>query len=1100
MSSYDYTNKKTVYEVSRKFDFKKDALSIAVVLCGSFASAAYSDTSKNNIIDFAIPQQRADLSLIKFAEQANITLIFPFDEVDDFVVNEVEGEYTVPDALKLMLKNTGLEAKVSDNGQFSIVTNTSLLESEPMHNKNKLSAAIVAIASTSLGAGVKEVQAQQVDEEVIVTGIRASLQRSMDVKREASGVVDSISAEDIGKFPDTNLAESLQRITGVSIDRSGGEGQFITVRGFGPEFNTVLVNGRQMATDNTGREFSFDLLAAELVSGVDVNKTSSAILQSGGIGSTVNIKTAKPLDIGEFKAAYSIKGLYDENSEETTPQYSGLISNTFADGKFGALLSFAHQERETRRDQASIDGWIANTNINSAREATFNRETDSPTGNTFVPRNYDQRVTFEDRERTGGTLVLQYAPNDDVTVSADYLYSKFDIESVATSLGHWFTSSDFSNNDENPIVVDENGTVVSFLQDNGATDFGARDFARPSETNAFGLNVDWKVNENLNLNFDFSRSEAELDDARGNVNPLAIHGFLANSAFDHRSGNILPRTFGYQEADPNYYSEQQNFELRQIAAGNPLGTVDVSAPVGRGDYLDVTTPRTHVYLRRGNVINDEIDQFKIDGEWNEGFDEGLKSVKFGVLFSDQTKENTFVTNEDGGRHCTTCGYFDRIIVDGAPTGDLIDVPDSHFRVFDAGSDFLSDLSGSSSIPNRWLQIDQEQAIAFVEAATGANLDARPSGSSFQVNEEILATYVQFQFGGSIAGMPLEVNTGLRFETTDVTVDGTSTTLDRLEILDLTELSQINGPSEAVSAETDYTNLLPNLDFKLEITDDLVFRLAGSRSLTRPTLLQLAPSVNIQTTRQGGDFRASSGNPDLQPFQSDNLDLSLEWYYDDASYASVGYFQKNVENFIVTNTTQDGLTFTSPTTGELVTDPTSPLGTDPSGPDASDGPALFDITAPENGESAEVYGFEFAVQHSFWDTGFGVMANVTLVDSDSEYNPDDLTQNFAVTGLSDSQNLVLYYERERFQIRLAWNNRDEFLQSLTQIQGSGPTFVEDYEQFDISGSYDITDNFSVFFEGINITNEIPLKHGRYSNHFLLADDTGARWAFGVRGNF
>ena len=1064
-------------------------------------SLLYADQpDKSEKISFIIPQQRADLSLIKFAEQAGITLIFPFDDVEKITANQIHGSYTVTEALKLLLDRTGLQAKMGDNGKFSIVTDVSLEENKPMNKKNKLSAAILSFFTTSFGVGVKSSLAQQAEEEIVVTGIRASLQRSMDVKREAGGVVDSISAEDIGKFPDTNLAESLQRITGVSIDRSGGEGQFITVRGFGPEFNTVLINGRQMATDNSGREFSFDLLAAELVNSVDVNKTSTAALQSGGIGSTVNVKMAKPLDIGRFKTAYSIKGVYDENSEEKSPQFSGLVSNVFADGKFGALFSFAHQERDTRRNQASIDGWIANTAINSAREGTFNRLTDSPTGNTFVPRNYDQRVTIEERTRTGGTMVLQFAPRDSLSLTLDYLYSEFDVQSVASSLGHWFTSSDFSNNSQNPIVVDGNGTVVSFLQDNGATDFGARNFARPSETSAIGLNATWQISDEFSLSMDYSRSEASLDDAKGNVNPLAIHGFLDHSGFDHTAGNILPGIFGFQEANPNWVSEQQKFELAQIAAGTPRGTVDVSAPAGRGNYLDVTNPRTHVYLRRGNVINDEINQFKIDGEWNESGDGGLASAKFGLLYSDQTKDNTFVTNEDGGRHCTVCGYFDRVIIDGQPVGDIIDVPDDHFRLFDAGAGFLSDLSGSNTIPHQWLQIDQEQSIAFVENATGANLDARPSGSSFSVNEEIFATYIQFEFEVDVGDLPLEVNTGLRYETTDVSVDGTSTTLDRLEVLDQTELSQVNGPSEAITESSDYSSLLPNLDAKLDITDSLVARFAGSRTLTRPTLLQLAPSVNIQTTRQGGDFRAASGNPALKPFESDNLDLSLEWYYDSSSYASIGYFQKNVDNFIVTNTTQDGLTFISPSSGNIVTDPSSPLGSNPTENDAADGPALFDITAPENGEDAQVDGFEFAVQHSFWQTGFGIMANYTAVDSDADYDPNDLTQNFAVTGLSDSKNIVLYYEAERFQIRLAWNSRDEFLQSLTQGAGSGPTFVDAYEQYDISGSFDINRSLSVFFEGINITGEIPLKRGRFDNHFLLADDTGARWALGVRGSW
>lgn len=1046
-----------------------------------------------------IPRQRADLALTEVAEQTNKTLIFPFDGAKQRWANAVNGWYTLQEGLDHLLRGTALKVSVGDNGQIKIlITKSHSGGTETMHKLSKLSAAILAISSTAYsinGAAAQDGSASLQEEEVLVLGIRGSLQRAADIKREASGVVDAISSEDIGKFPDTNLAESLQRISGVSIDRSGGEGQFVTVRGFGPEFNTVLVNGRQMPSDNPGREFSFDLLASELVSGVEVNKTANASLQSGGIGSTINIKTAKPLDIDEFKFAGSVKGLYDSNSSETSPQISGLISNTFADGKFGALLSFSHQERETQREQAAIEGWIANTNIASKREGYT-----PTTANTFVPRNYEQRVIAEDRTRTGGNLVLQFAPNDSLELTADVLYSKFDVESKGSSLGHWFTSSDFSNTAENPITVDSNGTVVNFLQDNGATDFGARDIGRPSETISAGLNAKWQVNDNFQLAFDYSKSSSELNDSKGNTNPLIIFGFLDNVVFDHTQSNLLPGLSGFQEANPNYFNEQQNFELRQIAAGTPRNTIDVSEPIGRGNYLDPSTVRSHVNLRRGSVIDDEIDQFKVDGDWSFDNDKGLISAKFGVLYSDQSKSNTFVTNEIDGRHCVTCGYFDRVQTADGPTGAPINIPLDLFSVLNAGGDFLSDLSGASNIPNQWLRFDQEAAFNFIETATGGNLDAEASGTSFVVNEEIFATYVKFEYQQDIGNIPMSAHLGLRYETTDVDINGTNTTLESLNILDQTELGQINGPLEPIRVNNSYNHFLPNLDIKFDLSDTIVSRFAVSKTITRPALLQLSPGITIQTTRQGGDFRASSGNPELEPLESTNLDLSFEWYYGDADYISAGYFRKDVTNFIVSNTRQDSFQFTSPSSGQPVRDPSSPQGTDPNGLDDSDGIALFDFTTPNNGEDAVVDGFELAIQHNFGETGFGILANLTVVDSDSDLNVNDLSQSFAVTGLSDSQNIVGFYEKGPFQIRLAWNNREGFLQSLTQIQGSGPTFVDDYHQWDLSGSYDINDSLTVFFEGINITEEILLKHGRYSNQFLLADDTGARWSLGLRATF
>ncbi len=208
------------------------------------------------------------------------------------------------------------------------------------------------------------------------------------------------------------MAESLQRISGVSIDRDGGEGQFISVRGLGPEFNAVLVNGRTMATVSGGRKFSFDTLAAELISGAEVHKTQTAKLQDGSIGATVNITTHRPLDINGFKAVVSAKGTYDDMSEETNPTFSGLISNTFDDDKFGVLASLSYSDRDLRSDEAQTAGWYGGTDLDL--EGDFD--------DVYFPRNYDQIVKTETRERTSGTLVLQYQPNDDLLFTADALY------------------------------------------------------------------------------------------------------------------------------------------------------------------------------------------------------------------------------------------------------------------------------------------------------------------------------------------------------------------------------------------------------------------------------------------------------------------------------------------------------------------------------------------------------------------------------------------------------------------------------------------------------------------------------------------------------
>ena len=283
-----------------------------------------------------------------------------------------------------------------------------------------------AAAGLSMQTIAQESAADEEMEVIQVRGLISSLKRSFSDKKEALIVSDGIAAEDLGKFPDTNVAESLQRITGVAIDRSGGEGQLISVRGFGPQFNLVTVNGRQMASERAGREFSFDTLASELIAGADIYKTSNAANQEGGIGATINLKTAKPFDMDGFQAFGSVKGTYDSLSEETTPVFSGLVSDTFMDDKVGVLLSLSVQERDAQVNQADTRGYYRVPRI-----ATNDFDADAGTGkeafNVWVPRNLDLTSNTEARTRTSGTVVVQYAATEELTLSFDGLYSKFEV-------------------------------------------------------------------------------------------------------------------------------------------------------------------------------------------------------------------------------------------------------------------------------------------------------------------------------------------------------------------------------------------------------------------------------------------------------------------------------------------------------------------------------------------------------------------------------------------------------------------------------------------------------------------------------------------------
>lgn len=1015
---------------------------LASCMLTSMAAYGYKPIApRDKVARFEIQGSPADESLITFAKQADLTIIFPFETVKNTTANPLNGEFSIEQGIDILLRDTGLIAEFNKQGALTIKARKQEIE-EDRGAFDKL-----IDLFTEEGDSIITFPEQDNDgiEHILVKGIRGSMQRSLDVKQSSPGVVDAIKAEDIGKFPDSNLAESLQRITGVSIDRSEGEGQYVTVRGFGPQFNTVLTNGRRLATDNQGREFSFDTLASEIVSGVSVYKTFSASQQSGGIGSTINIETARPLSEKGFNVAGSLSTMYDTNSEKSSPQGTLLVSHS--NNKFGWLLSLTHQERKARIHEVQTDGWLLNTDIPEQELTTQSQ-------NVFVPRNYDQRVRFDTRKRTGGTLVLQYRPSDDIEFSLDYLSSEFEVKTDSTSMGHWFTSSNLEN-----VVTDANGTVIQFEQNIGhATDFHARTFDRPSSVSALGFNTHWHVSPSLSFKLDASLSDASIEDTKGAANALSLIGYLNRSRFDHSANLTLPSISNFASASPDVRDAQGEL-------------------TGAEHYLSPANGKAHVMLRRGWNIRDDFDQISFDGLWDDGSDY-LSALKFGLMMTRQSKHNERWDNEADAVHCTFCGYFSEP-----------DIPDIFQTRFDAGEDFLSGISGNQGIPKQWLRHNGEELFSFLESVSGTSFDAVQRNNSFIIKEHVYAAYVQGDFYAEIGDMLATVGAGIRFEATDISVSGIEADLIELTILDQTELGQVTSTPRPIEETSNYKNWLPSLTVKLDVSDDLVTRFAYSKSLTRPTMTQMSPSLVLNTTRQGGDLRASTGSPELRPFESTNIDLAMEWYYSPSSYLSVGYFRKKVDNFIVSNVSE--LIF------DDVTDPST--GSDTTAPDPFDEIARFDLTQPVNGETATVDGWEFAFQHTF-DSGFGLLANMTLVDSNAQLDRNNVQQKFALTGLSDSQNLVVFYEKGAAQVRLAWNHREGFLQSLIQIQGAEPTYVDSYHQLDMSASYDVNEHVAVFFEGINITEEHVIKHGRYDNQLLLAQDPGARFTLGIRGNF
>ncbi len=906
------------------------------------------------------------------------------------------------------------------------------------------SAIATAVAGALLATpAMSAPQSSADDVEVIaISGYRSSLKASMNDKKNSNLVSDGIKAEDIGKFPDLNVAESLQRITGVSIDRNGGEGQAVTIRGFGPQFNTVLVNGRQMASETGGREFAFDSVSANQIVGADIFKTGTAKMQEGGIGGTVALITARPFDYDGFTAVVSGKAMYESLSEETSPSFSGLVSNTFNDGTMGILFSLSHEQRDVQINQISTAGWRPGQTISNSRDGILFT-------NAFIPRNWDQIVDNQERTRTNANLVFQFAPSEDVTITLDGSISTFEVDSQVTDLASWFEPDRVGT----ATIDAATGTLTSFSQDvdlfvssgNPATDFvSTTRNTRDISNSAFGLNVDWQINDALSAKFDVSTSSAEND--RAGKDRFNVVGIINNYTFDGTGGTPTVRHDGFEN----------------------------------GSLPNANLARLH-YNEKGNQpsFEDTITEVKADFKYASE-SEVFTGANFGVYSQDREKKQFQIF----GSQCAFCGYNDP-----APL-DVID-----FRSFTANNFF-------PGLIDTFYTFNGDAMVDYL-ASTGNPITTSLQNNRFTVNETITSVYADFDFETEVGDMPLFLNVGARYSTTDVDVDAVQSFIsDVVRTTDETLFANRFGPATEIVEGGSYASLLPSINLKLELQEDMVLRFAAYDSLTRPTMNEMSPATTFGEPRRQS-LNASGGNPALKPFRSSNWDISYEWYYADTSIFTFAFFSKEVEDFITSLTGEEVFTLAdrADQPGFLCSDPLCATldVNDPNTAEELFGlQETYRVSRPQNGESARITGYEIALTHVF-ENGFGFTANATVVDSSVELG-SDTTTSFALEGLGDSQNLVLFYEADVWQARVAYNNREGFLRQIDNGFNGEPINTDTFGQIDISASYDINDSMTVFFEGINITEEELVQTGRFANQTYSVEDNGSRFAIGVRATF
>jgi TonB-dependent receptor len=1004
-------------------------------------------------------------------------------------------------------------------------------------------------SATSLAA---QETPQDPETEIIVTGVRASLDRSIDLKRNAAGVVDGISAEDIGKFPDTNLAESLQRITGVSIDRVNGEGSRVTVRGFGPGYNLVTLNGRAMPTasiasvgqdqngdfvSGTTRSFDFSNIASEGVNQLVVYKTARASVTSGGIGAAIDIVTRRPLDgqLG-FTGSIGAKAVYDDSDtqySQVTPEVSGLLNWVNDAGTFGVGLFGSFQQRNNSSPSATVNDWNIETfadfsNPGRGRVNASTTYTNAPSPSTLVGFPNDYRLHYSEfkRERINGQLTLQFAPSDAWQVTADATYYQNQSEEQRTDQATWlnrpFSRVGFDGNTEVATAI----SITDIIS--GAKDGGFEQQYRGLEENllSLGLNAQFQATDSLRLTIDGHHSEAK---ALPN-NPLGHSSTLVAIAQKGVAGQTLSIIDGFPVQSITF-----NDNPATGGNGNANGVLDLP-DLGSQVARSTTSRQTQT-----------TDEIRFDGAWDLGDDD---RVDFGGSYRqndmDQTRVDTYQPLGDWG--VANIGDVQQL-APGAVTPFCLTCEFTHFDPMAAGALMTAFRADAT-----------ELYTALGNAYPGfGSVNGNQNNS---VDEKIWAAFAQININTELAGRPVNIVAGVRYEHTDSTSSSVVVPPAALRWdADNDFTTVLAASSVAVTESNSYDHILPALDVSVDLTDDLKGRISYGTTIARPDFGSLFSAVAIgsnnpnRPTYLGGRPNANSGNPSLVPLVSDNFDVSLEYYFARSSYVSVGFFDKRVKNFVGTGQENENLfELRDPSSGAAGTRSGQAVAYLQSiGADLSDvnmftmtalidqfglasastqfqanytngnlsqsfvdstlqaynvtaggADPLFDfqVQKPINNQEGHIYGFEIAGQYFLGDTGFGVAAAYTMVEGDVGYDITAATSadQFALLGLSDTANASLIYENYGFSARLTYNWRGTFLSNNSRGGSRNPVFVNEYDQVDFNLSYDVSENIAVSFEAINLTKSNVQTFARTENQPWFIVEGDRRFYLGARYKF
>lgn len=903
--------------------------------------------------------------------------------------------------------------------------------------------------------------------EIIVTGFRASLNAALADKRVETAAIDTIKAEDLGKFPDSNLAESMQRIPGVALQRGdGGEGKNISVRGLGADFTRVRINGMEAAAQtggsdiygagNNGRSFDFNVFPTEIFSALTVRKTPSADIEEGSLGATVDLSAPRPMDQAkDFVFSATARGVWNELSKKVDPRASALVSKQFGDSGFGILGSLAYQKRHTREvGYSAVDILSANQNgmfcspvgftpqspansattgADAANCSTGNPRTSDPAAyqtvydarrddmpNTpgsgaFFPRIPRYLNSQQTQERIGGTLTLQYKPDDDTDISLDMLYSRFNV----TRDDNYIEAISFGRSASNQ------GYPMMSLKDVQLSDLGSVEYALLDgvDVRSEGLHSKYSTTfKQMNLNF--------------------MHRFTDRLTVDARFG--LNRSVWKDKVRMQYFMDAldtDNFSIDYTGGGRTpvLGFgFDVSDP---SNFLYGPTPGAGV-VTGGFSLQGKPGTNTTNGlmaEWNAHYE---FSDAFKLHFGGQYRSSDF-------KQRLTTYYTADTLVQALPAGVSL-------------ADLTTQITGVDSLwghgaPASWATLDWRKL-----ADTYNLFDARTCTGCGEINpavrEEETSAFAMGTFDLTDAvGIGLRGDVGVRYIHTSQRSSG------YLNLSDATSPTGLSGQYR--SATRSYDDWLPSANIVVEPVQNLLLRFSAAKVMSRPALTVLAPTVTINAVTRSG----SLGNPYLKPIRANTFDAAVEWYFRPGSLISAAFFYKDIKTYV--QNVNSLIPF-----NELGL-PVELLTGSNTTPDEE-----FNIATPTNTPGGKLKGIELNAQLPFnfvsgFISHFGVLANYThvmskinycLVSSEgvcTETTKDDLV------GLSkDTASGTLYWEDSKFSIRGTVNYRGPFIRGIPASPGSDLVGNRSTVFVDASASYNISDSIKLIVEGTNLTDE------------------------------